>query len=569
MLTSSISVSSEPYPALRAARRHPYAALLLLCMLLWLPGFFSIPPSDRDESRFVQGTKQMLETGNFVEIRNGAEARNRKPIGIYWMQAPFAAAARATGIAASNPVWPYRIPSLLGGLVAVFATFGLWRRAVGDQAALLAASMLAACILLTVETDIAKTDAALLGVTTIAMGLLGRAYLGPNPLPLEQALAFWLAMGAGVLIKGPITPMVAGLATLALFVADRRRGGASWLRDLRGQWGVPLMLAVVAPWFVAIGLATHGAFFHDAVGGDLANKVRGGDDNHGAPPGVHLLLLPLMAFPSALFVLRALPAAWRDRTAPVTRFLLAWIVPSWMVFELTPTKLPHYPLPVYPALFLLAANWVLDPARIAPPRWLKRLSVFAVCAAAAVLALGVAALPVVAEPAFGWRSMLGLPGALAAIATAWAVVVLNEKRQYLRAAGAGIAGAFLLYWSVKQVALPNLPSLFLAPGVQAALDAHWPDGRPPGAVFGVAGFHEPSLVFLAGTDTHLLPTGWDAAMFLAGNRAAVAAVSDRDLNAFRERAAQIGLTPREIGSVGGFNYSTGRRTVLTLFVPGP
>ena len=67
-------------------------------------------------------------------------------------------------------------------------------------------------------------------------------------------------------------------------------------------------------------------------------------------------MLPLLAFPSSLFVFYALPAAWRDRAAPVTRFLLAWIVPSWIVFECVPTKLPHYTLPLYPALFLLAAT---------------------------------------------------------------------------------------------------------------------------------------------------------------------------------------------------------------------
>src|SRR5579875_2594836 len=128
--------------------RRPYAMLALFCALLWLPGFFTLPPSDRDESRFVQGTKQMLETGDAVRIMNGTEARNRKPIGIYWLQLPFAAAARATGIAVANPVWPYRIPSLLGGLLAVLATFGLGQTVIGRRAALLAGTMLASCVIL-------------------------------------------------------------------------------------------------------------------------------------------------------------------------------------------------------------------------------------------------------------------------------------------------------------------------------------------------------------------------------------------------------------------------------------
>ena len=54
--------------------------------VLWLPGFFSLPPTDRDESRFAQASKQMIETGDYVRIMNGEEPRNRKPIGIYWLQ---------------------------------------------------------------------------------------------------------------------------------------------------------------------------------------------------------------------------------------------------------------------------------------------------------------------------------------------------------------------------------------------------------------------------------------------------------------------------------------------------
>ena len=65
-------------------------------------------------------------------------------------------------------------------------------------------------------------------------------------------------------------------------------------------------------------------------------------------PGYHLLLLSLTLFPSAPVVLCALPSAWAARREPATRFLLAWIVPAWLVFEAVPTKLPHYTLPLFP-----------------------------------------------------------------------------------------------------------------------------------------------------------------------------------------------------------------------------
>ena len=97
--------------------------LALLCLLLWLPGILSLPALDRDESRFAQSSRQMLDSGNFVDIRFGQVPRYKKPVGIYWLQ------AAATAVAGHiqdidgdhSQIWTYRLPSLLGGIAAVLA----------------------------------------------------------------------------------------------------------------------------------------------------------------------------------------------------------------------------------------------------------------------------------------------------------------------------------------------------------------------------------------------------------------------------------------------------------------
>ena len=82
-----MSESAEPNRVMALVRRRPLALLFLICLIAWLPGLFTIPPLDRDESRFAQASKQMLETHNFVDIRFGQEPRYKKPVGIYWLQA--------------------------------------------------------------------------------------------------------------------------------------------------------------------------------------------------------------------------------------------------------------------------------------------------------------------------------------------------------------------------------------------------------------------------------------------------------------------------------------------------
>ena len=70
-----------------SSHRRALAALVLFSVIAFLPGFFQIPPVDRDEARFAQATKQMLETHEYVDIRFQNEVRYKKPVGIYWLQA--------------------------------------------------------------------------------------------------------------------------------------------------------------------------------------------------------------------------------------------------------------------------------------------------------------------------------------------------------------------------------------------------------------------------------------------------------------------------------------------------
>src|SRR5947209_299788 len=100
------------------------AVLLLVALLAFLPGFFQIPPTDRDEARFAQATKQMLETGEYVDIRFQDEVRYKKPVGIYWLQAGVVKTAEVLGLPnARRTIWLYRVPSLIGAVGAVLLTY--------------------------------------------------------------------------------------------------------------------------------------------------------------------------------------------------------------------------------------------------------------------------------------------------------------------------------------------------------------------------------------------------------------------------------------------------------------
>jgi 4-amino-4-deoxy-L-arabinose transferase-like glycosyltransferase len=428
---------------------------------------------------------------------------------------------------------------------------------VGRRAAFLAAAMLAPCMVLVVETHIAKTDAALLASITAAMLLMGRAYLAPAQFTTKQALGFWLALGVGVLLKGPIAPMVPLLAGITLLVMDRR---APWFGALRPVWGVPLMIACAAPWFIAIGIATEGRFFSEAIGDDMLSKVGSGEESHWGPPGFYTFLFGITAFPSAWIVLRALPGAWADRLKPQTRFLLGWAVPVWLLFEAVATKLPHYALPAYPALMLLAAAWALDPLRRPTPRWLAALGWLALGGVALGLPIAAMAAAFYAERRVDIFGLIGLGFGVALFLLLWRAA---RAGHWARAALLGTVLSVPVYAAVLEGIIPRLQSVWVSPRLAAEVRA-----IAPGLLdrdFGVVGYHEPSLQFALGGGIALLRDGAAAAAFLAEKPGRVVAVSHRQEAAFRTAAAERGITPRDVGSVTGLNYVRGRWLTLLIF----
>src|ERR1700743_2298648 len=186
---------------------------LVLCgLVIFLPGFFTIPAIDRDEARFAQATKQMVETGDFVDIRFQDEVRYKKPVGIYWMQAAAVKTAAALGLPnAQLRIWVYRIPSLIGAAGAVLLTYWAGLAFVTRRGAALAALMMCSCVVLNGEARLAKTDAMLLLTVVAAMGALGRVYLSwqrgedsEHP-PWSWPAIFWTALAGGIPLKGQLS----------------------------------------------------------------------------------------------------------------------------------------------------------------------------------------------------------------------------------------------------------------------------------------------------------------------------------------------------------------------------
>lgn len=532
-------------------------ALAALSLVVYLPGFFALPPIDRDEARFAQASRQMVESGDYVVPRIRDVPRLSKPALIYWLQAG-SVKAFTGGDTSRDAIWMYRLPSLLGALGAVLLTWRMGCAMFDARAAALGAALLAVCPVVAWEAHQARADMVLLAFTTAGVWLLWECLRRPTP---ARASALWIAVGFGILVKGPVTPMVILLGALTWCVV-RRAPRDLW--KIKPPLGLAVVAGIVGPWVYLVGSATGWSTYLGIVRVETLGRSMSPAEGHGGPPGYHAALSFALFFPGSLWVVAGLKRAWTlniDRdplggrrklrfplAATPENFLLCILIPSWLVFEVISTKLPHYTLVLYPCLALLTARAALS-TRGSDLAWLAKPMVRAGVWGWLVLASGVG-------------SLAALTGVLAAVEGrrwGWTLAILGTACTvaYLVKAARLIARASyrpLLLWSLPLTAISISLSLYALPRLSTpwvvkrlceASIAFDPVGERP---LGFVGLHEDSSIYLTRGRAEWLDDA-ELASFIAKNPRAMVVMP--------ENIAARWTDFRVLASVRGFNYPKG------------
>jgi 4-amino-4-deoxy-L-arabinose transferase-like glycosyltransferase len=230
------------------------------------------------------------------------------------------------------------------------------------------------------------------------------------------------------------------------------------------------------------------------------------------------------------------------------------------VFELVVTKLPHYVLPLYPAIAVLIAREI-ERRDLSNNPHLVRATVAWPIFAALLPVLGIGLL-IYLRGQFGWIAWPFAAGAAIFGFYAWRLYdVEGAERSLVRAA----AAAVLMIVAVLGVAVPLMRPIF--PSRQLAEMINEPGCPYP--VVASAGYHEPSLVFLAGTRTRLVD-GATAAEILRQGACRFAIIEQRHERAFAQRAETIGLRYSLRGKLDNqFNFNGGRAIAFAIYRSDP
>jgi len=334
--------------------------LFLAFLGLYAVGDWALPLIDRDEPRFAEASREMLERGDFIVPYFNNQTRFDKPPLIYWLQD----AAYKVFAGGKGNEFAARLPSGLAGALAVVVV-ALWGSQLYDpKTGWRAAIMFGLCAQTIVHAHAAVADMVMIAACT-ASAWAGwnwlKAHDADNGTAVKWWLAFWGLLAVGFLAKGPIAWVPIGMAAWTACRMEKRPGVLEW------TLGLLLAVGLVGIWGIPAMIRTHGQYAAVGLGKHVVMRSIAPLEGHGAATWwIYAVTFPFYFatiwpsfFPWSLWLPPALHDLWRRRKQwrPEETYLLSGIVLVFGIFTLSRTKLPHYTLPAFPFLALLLAAW--------------------------------------------------------------------------------------------------------------------------------------------------------------------------------------------------------------------
>lgn len=422
-------------------RVRDYSILLAISAALTLPNLGVPSLWDVDEGVNAQAAREMRDVDTWIVPTFNYQLRTAKPAMLYWLERASYAAIGVTEFSA-------RLPSVLAGWLVVLLTYELTRRMFSPATALLAGIVLVSVVQFSLLAHAATPDATLLLFTSLTFVAFWSGHL-------KESRRWWLptaaACGLAVLTKGPIGVGLPGLVILLYF---------AWNRELRRlfDWrilGAALVFVLVAgPWYGLVANETRGEWVKAFIAKENLQRFANPMDQHDGPFYYYLLVLPVMFAPWSAFLLAVLwygmrgtvrqphphpppPGGEGEMLSPsppggavgvgslplrAHRFLICWFVAYLVVFSVAATKLPNYIFPLYPALAILTARFLISwrDRSLAVPNWVMGVGTGAMGVVGTVSIVGL----ILANerfPGLGVWGMAGLIPLVAALAMARAL----------------------------------------------------------------------------------------------------------------------------------------------------
>jgi len=338
-----------------------HAALIVaLVLLVGVPSLFTRDLWNPDEPRYMEVAREMVLLDDYTIPHLNGEVYSEKPPMFFWLTGLLWRAG--LGYNSGRIV---TIAAVCGTLLLTYVVACPWLGATG---ALLGSVFALTSFLVLQFTKIGVLDPLLMLFETTAL-VLGYAALTGKVKRVRLAwIGCYVAMGLGILTKGPVGALVPALILLTYGIVNRRNvKGGGWVHAA----GAACLAAVVLAWLIPAIVQggpeyTHRILVKQTVGRAVRSY------SHRNPVYYYLLRLPIYFFPWSFVLPFAIASAlrqWRREGESLPLFASLWVIVTFVFFSLISGKRANYVVPMAPAVGMLAA-WYFSRAHDTKG-WLK------------------------------------------------------------------------------------------------------------------------------------------------------------------------------------------------------
>lgn len=327
-----------------------YAIAAAVGAVLFLPFLGVVPLFDWDEVNFAEASREMLVTGNYLQVQIGFQPFYEKPPMFFWVQAFIMSHIGVSEVAA-------RLPSALTGIIVLPLLFGIGRWVEDERFGFLWAFAYAGSILPSFYFRTGVIDPVFNLLMFASILLLFRSMMNapakPSAQQMRWAMLAGLCAGLAVLTKGPVGLAMPALVWVTVWLIRRRTEPLPWKEALLF---FATSVLVGSTWFI-VEWVSHGPEFLHQFAEYQLRLLQTGEAGHGQPWYYHLLVILFGCFPASLMALggmRPRPSESSERTL-FHWWMLVLLFAVIIVFSMVRTKIVHYSsLAYYPVTFFAA-----------------------------------------------------------------------------------------------------------------------------------------------------------------------------------------------------------------------
>jgi len=300
-----------------------------------------------DEAKNAECAREMLKTGNWIVPTFNYDLRTDKPpLHYYFMMLSYS-------VFGVNE-FAARFFSVVMGVLTLLITYLFSSRFLDPKSGMWATIVLFSSLHYVLQFHMAVPDPYLIFFTTAALMSFYRAQQEDSK---KFLFLFYLAMGLGVLTKGPVAIALPGLILLLFLLFTKKFSWPiiKWSFDWRG---ILLFLLVAVPWYVAVHIKTNGEWTSEFFLKHNIGRYTSEMEGHG---GIFLLTFAFVLvglLPFSIFIIQGIKKGWHDRQNPVVMLSLIASTSIIGFFAISSTKLPNYTVPAYPFLAILIGYWI-------------------------------------------------------------------------------------------------------------------------------------------------------------------------------------------------------------------